>query len=81
MTALIMDTLWRTARLRQFDAYLGDPDPTGPARTIYRFVLAPAPPPAPAAPPFSSGGPLRVLAGAGLVLVLALGALVVWSRS
>jgi hypothetical protein len=81
MTALIMDTMWRTARLRQFDAYLGDPDPTGPAHTAYRFELAP---PAEAAAPeatAATGGPLRTVAGAAIALVLVLGGLVVWSRS
>jgi hypothetical protein len=80
MTALIMDTMWRTARLRQFDAYLGDPDPTGPAHTAYRFELAP---PAAAAAPEAqaTSGPLRTIAGAAVALVLVLGGLVVWSRS
>jgi hypothetical protein len=81
MTALIMDTMWRTARLRQFDAYLGNPDPTGPARSEYGFALAPAKPSVAAAPAPSTGGPLRVLAGVGVAVVLALGAVVVWSRS
>lgn len=81
MTALIMDTMWRTARLRQYDAYLGDPDPTGPATSVYRFALAPAGPPVAVAPAAPSGGPLRVLAGVGVAVVLVLGAAVVWSRS
>jgi hypothetical protein len=81
MTGLIMDTMWRVARLRQFDAYLGNPDPTGPARTAYRFLLAPAPGEVAAAPPPISGGPLRNLAGAAIAVVVVLGALVAWSRS
>jgi hypothetical protein len=81
MTGLIMDTMWRTARLRQFDAYLGNPDPTGPASTTYRFVLAPAAPAAAAPPAGSSAGIVGTLAGAGIALVLVLGAVVAWSRS
>jgi hypothetical protein len=76
-----MDTMWRTARLRQFDAYLGNPDPAGPARSEYRFVLAPAKPSVASLPAPSPGGPLRVLAGVGVAVVLALGAVVVWSRN
>jgi hypothetical protein len=81
MTALIMDTMWRTARLRQFDAYLGNPDPTGPARTEYLFVLSPAKPAVATVPAPASGGPIRVLAGVGVAVVLALGAVLLWSRS
>jgi hypothetical protein len=82
MTALIFDTMWSVARLRQFDAYLGNPDATGPASTVYRFVLAP-PPPGASGPPAgsNSGGPLRTAAAAAVALALLLGALVAWSRS
>ncbi len=80
MTALIMDTMWRIARLRQFDAYLGNPDPTGPALSGYRFQLAPVRP-VPPTPPPPADGPLGVLAGVGVAVALALGAVVVWSRS
>lgn len=81
MAALILDTMWRTARLRQYDAYLGNPDPTGPAHTTYRFELAP-PPPATAPPPApASGGRLGTAAAAAVALLLVLGAVVAWSRS
>jgi hypothetical protein len=83
MTQLILETMWRVARLRQFDAYLGNPDPTGAARTSYRYVLAPPPPNASggsAATP-SSGGPLGTAAAAAMLLLLLLGAVVLWSRS
>jgi hypothetical protein len=83
MVRLMFDTMWRVARLRQFDAYLGNPDPTGAARTTYRYVLAPPPqglvtgrPPAP-----SSGGPLGTAAAAAVLVLLLLGAVVAWSRS
>jgi hypothetical protein len=81
MTGLIMDTLWRTARLRQFDAYLGDPDPTGPAATRYRFSLSTAVAAALPDAATGSGGVLRALAGVGVAIALALGAAVVWSRN
>ncbi len=77
----ILDTMWMTARLRQYDAYLGNPDPLGPARTVYRFVLAPPQPPAAGAPAIPSGGPARVAAAVVVAMVLALGSLLVWSRS
>ena len=81
MAALILDTMWRTARLRQFDAYVGNPDPTGPARTTYRFRLAP-PPAAVAAPAArASGGPLGTVGAVAAAVLLLLGAVVAWSRS
>jgi hypothetical protein len=83
MVRLMFDTMWRVARLRQFDAYLGNPDPTGAAQTTYRYVLAPPPqglvtgrPPAP-----SSGGPVGTAAAAAVLVLLLLGAVVAWSRS
>ncbi|HJP67252.1 MAG TPA: hypothetical protein VKA30_13225 [Actinomycetota bacterium] len=35
-----LEVMWMVARLRQYDAYLGNPDVTGPARTTYQFHLA-----------------------------------------
>ncbi|MFL5797299.1 MAG: hypothetical protein ACJ77A_05130 [Actinomycetota bacterium] len=82
MAALILDTMWRTARLRQFDAYLGNPDPTGPAHTTYAFELSPPPRVAAAPPvPASDHGPLGTVAVAAVALLLLLGAVVAWSRS
>lgn len=72
------------ARLRQYDAPLANPDPTGPARAryVYRTVAAPAPPPGPP----SSGGSGGV--GAGLWALIAAacaaaagGLAVLWAHS
>jgi len=81
MTVLIMDTMWSVARLRQYDAYLGNPDPTGPARTAYRFSLAPEQATVVTTTGTASGGPVRTLAGVAVALVVAVGGLVLWSRS
>jgi len=81
MLGLIRDTLWRRAWLLQFDAYLGNPDPTGPASTAYHFVLAPALASRAAPPGGSSNGPLGAAAAAVVAVLVVLGGLVVWSRS
>jgi hypothetical protein len=82
MLALAIDTLWRVARLRQFDAYLGNPDVVGPAHTTYAFRLAPAPPEGPAIarpqPRMALPTAIALLLG-GLLLVGSLA--VVWARS
>jgi hypothetical protein len=79
----LMDVLWRTARLRQFDGYLGNPDPTGPSVTEYRWTTT-----APAAQPRARPPtPVRPFGAAGLgasafalLLVVAAGGLL-WRRS
>jgi hypothetical protein len=38
--------MWQTARLRQYDGYLGNPDATGSSATAYTFHLIREPPPA-----------------------------------
>ncbi len=81
MLRLVLDTMWRTARLRQFDAYLGNPDSLGPSRTTYRFVLAPPSSAAEALPEVPAGGPLRTAAAIAVVVAVVLGGLVAWSRS
>lgn len=40
MVVKLFETMWRVARLRQYDAYVGNPDPSGPARTSYSFAFA-----------------------------------------
>ncbi|MEA2497852.1 MAG: hypothetical protein QOH26_257 [Actinomycetota bacterium] len=40
MFDVLMRTMWQVAKLRTFDAYLGNPDPTGPARSVYRYRMA-----------------------------------------
>jgi hypothetical protein len=82
MLAEAMSALWRVARLGQFDAYLGNPDPFGTSTTTYAFRLAPraAPPPEVAA----FGGPIRPMGLITLALFLLLmlfGGALVWARS
>jgi hypothetical protein len=83
MLRSLLGVLWRVARLRQFDAYLGNPDLHGTSASTYRFTLAP---PARqgtvsrAAAPASAD--LLTLVMAGLVAALvAAGLAVAWSRS
>lgn len=78
----IMELSWGIAKLRQYDAYMGNPDPTGAASTEYRFTLARA---APDAPPPGAPGPaatvtplLALTAFLALVLLLFDG-LLLWS--
>lgn len=83
MVQALLGALWRVARLRQFDAYLGNPDPGGPATTEYRFELLP---PGTAAPPGASPSPsppspwTAAVSWTGLALLLA-AAVVAWSRA
>lgn len=82
MLAEAMSALWRVARLGQFDAYVGNPDPFGPSTTAYSFRLAPKVATAPEVAAF--GGPIRpvgLLALALLALLLLFGAAVVWANS
>jgi hypothetical protein len=82
MLAAAMDAMWRTARLRVFDAYLGSPDPNGPVSTTYSFALNPpraaviVPPPAPKA---LGGFGIALAAAAGLALLFAVGLL--WAHA
>jgi hypothetical protein len=82
MVGLLLETLWRTARLAQFDAYLGNPDATGKASSVYTFRLAPLEPEQPvvaALPPHVNA---LGLAGLALVVLLGLfGGAVAWSRA
>jgi hypothetical protein len=48
----LMTTMWQVAKLRYFDAYLGNPDPAGPASSVYRYEMAR--PAAQAGPPIVS---------------------------
>ncbi len=84
MTALAMRTLWAVAWLRQVDAYLGNPDPTGPASTAYAFRLNPAAAvvaPAPAAPPGSPPQPWAIAGWTALGVVALAGLAVLWANA
>jgi hypothetical protein len=78
--------LLRIARARQFDAYLGDPDPLGRAQTTYVYRTGV---PAAAAPPVATatggdGGATSVLGPVAIALAAALaavGGLAVWARA
>jgi hypothetical protein len=82
MLGLAMDVLWRVARLRQFDAYLGNPDIGGSSTSSYAFRLAPLtaavsrPLRAPA-----RADPMTVAAAVLLLSLLALGLALVWAHS
>ena len=83
MLSLLAETMWEVARMRQFEAYLGNPDPGGESESTYLFRLSPrvAPPPPvlPPAPP--RPGPIGIgtfVVGA-LAFIMGLG--VLWSRS
>jgi hypothetical protein len=83
MMSLLMETMWEVARIRQFEAYLGNPDLSGDSESIYLFRLAPrvAPPPAvlPPAPP--RPGPIGIAALGLALLAILTGLGVWWSRS
>jgi hypothetical protein len=70
------------ARTRQYQTFLGNPDPTGPSTTayVYRTAARPTPPPVAAvhAPRRTWATTLAVVAG---LLLAAGGALLVWSKS
>ena len=76
--------LLRLARMRQYDMFLGDPDPRGGAQTTYLYRSGRRPAATPRAAPEASGGggsPLSALLFAlGGAAALAAG-LVVWARS
>lgn len=82
MLAEAMSALWRVARLGQFDAYLGNPDPFGASTTTYTFRLAPRAAPVPAVAAF--GGPVRpmgLITLALFILLLLFGGALLWARS
>lgn len=70
------------ARTRQYESFLGNPDPTGASETayVYRTAKRPRPPLAVAAPTSGSRALTTVLVAAGLV-VAAAAAAAIWARS
>lgn len=71
------------ARARQYDAFLGNPDPGGSSATSYRYVSGTRPTPVAEAPAAGHGGRGRqqtLLWAAATLAALAV-AVVVWSRS
>ncbi len=82
LLARVTTTLLTLARVRQYQSFLGNPDPAGANATTYRYVTARRPRPLAAAEPVSSGRDwartMAIVAGA----VIAVGAAgVAWSRS
>jgi hypothetical protein len=82
MLGLAMDVLWRAARLRQFDAYLGNPDVNGTSTSRYSFRLAPAvrPPGRPVDPP-AGAAPAAIAAALVLLVVLGTALALAWAHS
>ncbi len=70
------------ARMRQYETYLGNPDPSGSNRTtyVYRTAARPLPPPVAVVVAPKRAWATTIAVAAGLLLAAA-GALVVWSRS
>ena len=82
MVSLLLETLWRTARLASFDAYLGNPDPFGPAHSTYAFRLAPPQlGPAVALSAAPRLHPFGIVLVALLALLALAGVAVAWSRA
>ena len=70
------------ARARQYDTYLGNPDPTGRNQTTYVYQSAKRPTPVPAAVPAPvHGDGARTLLMVGAVLASAALGVVAWSRA
>src|SRR5439155_12308391 len=82
MVSLLLETLWKTARLASFDAYLGNPDPFGPARSTYAFRLAlPERGPGVALSAASRLHPFGIVLVTLLALLGLAGAAIAWSRA
>ena len=77
-----LEVLYRLARVRQYDAFLGDPDPRSPSRTTYVYLTAAraAGPPAAATGGGGSSTWRVVILAATALAVLGAGAFA-WSRS
>ena len=73
-------TLLSLARVRQFESFLGNPDPTGHSETTYRYVSASRPRPTVVAQAHGNGALHAFAWAAAAVLAVAIG-LVVWARA
>jgi hypothetical protein len=82
MLGLALDVLWRVARLRQFDAYLGNPDVNGTSASQYTFRLAPAVRPLGRLPaPPDRAAPAAIAGAIVLLLLLGVALALVWAHS
>jgi hypothetical protein len=70
------------ARIRQYQTFLGNPDPSGSSRTtyVYRSAVRPSPPPVAAVHTPHRSWATTIAVAAGLLLAAA-GALFAWSKS
>jgi hypothetical protein len=70
------------ARLRQFERFLDNPDPTGSSTTAYSYRTATPPRPPVAVQPAAGGRDwLATIAFAGALLLAAVAGLAVWARA
>jgi hypothetical protein len=72
--------LLRLARVHQYGSFLANPDPAGPASTVYRYRIVAATEVAPRAREQKDGLPLGLLFG-GLAILASGGLVVLWARS
>jgi len=81
LLATTTKTLLSLARVRQYQAFLGNPDPAGRSETTYRYVSAPRPRAAPAAEPSHGRSLLHVLGLVAAAVLAAALALFAWARA
>jgi hypothetical protein len=82
LLARVTRTVLTLARVRQFQSFLGNPDPAGSNEATYRYMTAARPSPVAAVEPGPSGRDwARTAAIVAGVVVAAGAALVAWSRS
>jgi len=85
MLARAQAVLLRIARARQYDAYLGDPDPLGRAQTTYLYRTGTRPAAAPRVATAAGGDDatsvLGTVAFAVALVAAAVGGLAIWARS
>ena len=73
--------MWQAARMRQFDAYLGNPDVTGPASATFAYTSIRASLPGPVQLPVREESLLGTIAFVLLALVVLFGVALAWARS